>query len=311
MDISRPPPLPSVRVRQVKVLRKGIVSHLAVLMTPWWCGMVDPVVSVSRAAEGTFQLAFPPHKRNEASPVGRFAVFAAPERAFTVSIALVFDWPMTMQAVFFVGYDLLHGLVDLLSQSRDQLCDLRVCTTEEAEEKVERVHATALTALSRLLKCVTGTASVAATNASTATVSSRGQVAALAGGASSATDAPVAGGAEVTPAADAELVAAVVGESIPALRKQCGSKYFGVRKSTYNFFGMLVNYKQYVLPHLHDFTVTMLSFFDEREPSNHEAMWASAIAFLRYDTGRVCCSCCVRCVSSVSVSCMCFMCVHG
>ncbi len=49
----------------VKVLRKGIVSHLPVLMTPLWCGMVDPVLSVSRSAEATFQLAFPHTKRNE------------------------------------------------------------------------------------------------------------------------------------------------------------------------------------------------------------------------------------------------------
>jgi hypothetical protein len=25
----------------------------------------------------------------------------------------------------------------------------------------------------------------------------------------------------------------------------------------------------------------MLSFFDEKEPSNHEAMWAAAIGFIR------------------------------
>ncbi len=50
---------------QVKVLRKGIVTHLAVLITPWWFGMVDPVLSVGRAAEATFHLAFPPAKRDE------------------------------------------------------------------------------------------------------------------------------------------------------------------------------------------------------------------------------------------------------
>ncbi len=171
----------------------------------------------------------------------------------------------TGQAVCFVGFELLRGLLDLLSQSRDQLCDMKLLSTEEAEEKVERVHATALSALSRLFQCVSGTASTGSSSISSGD------------------------GATFVPHPD--LVAAVACESIPAIRKQCGSRYFGVRRSTYNFFAMLTTgsgaQSEYVTGNLLDFTVTVMSFLDEKEPRNHEAMWAAVIAFLRCVRARV------------------------
>lgn len=210
--------------------------------------------------------------------------------------------PPLTQVVSYVGFDVLHGLVEQLSQSRDQLCDLRLCSVEEAEEKVERVHATALTALAQLFRFVTGTAAApggAAAAADGAGVGgpgvsprlgpSKGPASAVA--APATTPAPVGaplGDAAVPTYVDAELTAAVVAESIPAIRKQCNSKYYAARRSTYNFFGMLCTRAELVRPHLPEFTTTMLSFFDEKEPSNHEAMWAAVIGFIRCVSGGPC-----------------------